>query len=70
MKWYQDAQGNCSSMRIMVMVAVVTGCVVVLTAVVGWLCGVENAVAVAGVGAGLVGLCSLAKAWQKKTEEA
>jgi len=54
----------------MVMVAVVTGCVVVLTAVVGWLCGVENAVAVAGVGAGLVGLCSLAKAWQKKTEEA
>ena len=66
MKWYQDSEGNTSSMRIMAMFSTVTGCIAVVGGVVGMFLGHPESVAIAGVGAGMAGLGEVAKAWQAK----
>jgi hypothetical protein len=64
MKWYHDASGNVSSMRIMAMLSTVTGCAAVASAVVGFFIGNPQAVMLATVGAGMSGLGEISKAWQ------
>lgn len=70
MKWYQDELGNVSSMRIIAMLASVTGCIAVLAGVVGMFAGIAESVPIAGTGAGMAGLGQVSKAWQAKAEAA
>ena len=67
MRWFEDVQGNTSSMRIMAMLSTVTGCIAVLGGVVGMFLGHAESIAIAGVGAGMSGLGEVAKAWQAKS---
>jgi hypothetical protein len=64
MKWYHDATGSISSMRIMAMISTVTGCAAVASAVVGFFLQNPQAVMLATVGAGMAGLGEVSKAWQ------
>jgi len=64
MKWYQDSEGNTSSMRMMAMIATVTGALAVLGGVLGMFLGRPDAAAIAAVGAGMGGVGEVAKAWQ------
>ena len=64
MKWYQDSEGNTSSMRILAMMSNITGCLCVIAAVVGFFLRHPETIALAGIGAGMTGLGELAKAWQ------
>jgi len=66
MKWYQDPEGNTSSMRIMAMMGTITGCIAVLGSVVAMFTGHPNAIALAGIGAGMTGIGEFAKAIQAK----
>lgn len=63
-KWYQDREGGTSSMRIIAMLCVVTGCAAVAAGAVAMFMGIPESVAIAGVGAGMAGLGEVAKAWQ------
>jgi len=65
-KWFEDTQGDVSSMRIMAMLSTVSGCIAVVGGVVGMFLGHPESVAIAGVGAGMAGLGEVAKAWQAK----
>lgn len=64
MKWYQDAQGNTSSMRIMAMLSTCTGVFCVLAGVVAVYLRYPEGVHLVTVGAGMTGLGEVAKAWQ------
>jgi len=66
-KWYQDGEGNTSSMRIVTMLSTVTGCVAVVGGVVGMFLGHPESTVIAGVGGGMTGLGEIAKAWQAKS---
>ena len=63
MKWYQDSEGNTSSMRIMAMIATVTGAGVVIASMVALFLGIEST-GIAGVGAALAVPGEIVKAWQ------
>jgi hypothetical protein len=64
MKWYQDSDGDVSSMRIMAMMSSATGCVCVIAAIVGFFLRHPDTILLAGIGAGMTGLGEVAKAWQ------
>jgi len=80
-RWYQDRDGGTSTMRIITMVSSLTGCVAVaigaLTVIAAmWLTvrGADGmieyarqAIALAGLGAGMTGLGEIAKSWQAKS---
>ena len=66
MKWFQDSDGNTSSMRIMAMMSSITGCLCVIAAVVGFFLRHPDTILLAGVGAGMTGLGEVAKAWQAR----
>lgn len=66
MKWFQDLQGNVSSMRIMAMMSTTVGCLAVVAGVVAMFMGINESIAIAGVGAGMAGLGEIAKAAQAK----
>lgn len=68
MKWYQDGEGNVSSMRIIAMLSGFTGCIAVLAGVAGMFAGIPESVAIAGTGAGMAGLGQVSKAWQSRNE--
>lgn len=66
MKWYQDHEGNTSSMRIAVMLTTITGCATVVAGVVALFLRIPEAIAAIGAGAGMTGLGEVAKAWQAR----
>jgi hypothetical protein len=66
MKWYQDQEGNTSSMRIMAMLSTITGCFAVAAGAVAMFLGYPESVAIAGIGGGMAGLGELAKAMQAR----
>lgn len=66
MKWYEDNDGNVSSMRIVTMISTITGCLAVIGGVVGMFMGHAESVAIAGVGGGMSGVGEIAKAMQAK----
>lgn len=68
-KWYQDDKGNISSLRLIVVPSAILGQLVVISGVVAMFMGFPDGVAIAGIGAGLVGLAEGAKAWQKMGEK-
>ena len=67
-KWYEKAQGNTSTMRIIAMMAAITGCAAVLSGIAAMFLRLPESVAMAGIGAGMTGLGELAKAWQARGE--
>jgi hypothetical protein len=67
MRWYEDKDGNTSSMRIIAMTSTVVGSIVVLSCVVAMFLRIPEAVAIAGVGGAMTGLGEFAKAWQSKS---
>lgn len=66
-RWYQDKDGDTSSMRIIAMMAGVTGCVAVFAYIVGAFTGVMIDVQLAVAGAGMAGIGEVSKAWQAKS---
>ena len=67
-KWYEKSAGNTSAMRIIAMMAAITGCAAVLSGIVAMFLRLPESVAIAGIGAGMTGLGELAKAWQARGE--
>ncbi len=67
-KWYQDNDGNISSLRLIAVPSAILGQLVVIAGVVAMFMGYPDGIAASGVGAGLVGLAEGAKAWQKQSE--
>ena len=68
-KWYERSQGHTSAMRIIAMVCAVTGCLAVLSGVVGMFMRIPESVAIVGAGAGMAGIGEIAKAWQASGEK-
>jgi len=67
MKWYHDKNGKPSTMRIVTMIATITGSVAVIGYLVGAFLGVAVDVQVAVVGGGMAGVGEISKAWQAKS---
>ena len=63
-KWYQDKDGGTSTMRIISMMAAVTGCVGVIFGGVIIVLGFPEGAQLATVSAGMAGLGEISKAWQ------
>ena len=63
-KWYQDQAGGTSTMRIISMMAAVTGCVGVIFGGVIIVMGFPEGAQLATVSAGMAGLGEISKAWQ------
>ena len=63
-KWYQDKDGGTSTMRIISMMAAVTGCVGVIFGGVIIVMGFPEGAQLATVSAGMAGLGEISKAWQ------
>ena len=68
-KWYEKEAGHTSTMRIIVMMSTITGCLAVLAGTVAMFMRIPESVAIAGVGAGMAGLGEISKAWQAKGEK-
>jgi hypothetical protein len=68
MKWYEESEGVVSAMRIMAMIAVCAGVIVCMCGAVGMLLHIPESVAIAGSGAGVIGVAIGAKAYQTKNE--
>ena len=66
MKWYQNKDGDTSSMRIMAMMSAITGCVAVLGSIAAMFLKLDGALALAGIGAGMTCAGEWAKALQAK----
>lgn len=67
-KWYHDHNGDVSSMRIMVIPAAWAGILITLAGAVGVFFGVNDSIALAGVGSGLFTIASGAKSLAKNQE--
>ena len=63
-RWYQDKDGGTSTMRIISMMAAVTGCVGVIFGGVIIVMGFPEGAQLATVSAGMAGLGEISKAWQ------
>ena len=63
-KWYQDKDGGTSAMRLIAMMATVTGCVGVIFGGVIIVIGFPEGAQLATVSAGMAGLGEISKAWQ------
>ena len=63
-RWYQDKDGGTSTMRIISMMAAVTGCVGVIFGGVIIVMGFPEGAQLATVSAGMAGLGEVSKAWQ------
>jgi hypothetical protein len=68
MKWYEQKDGIISSMRIIVMMSAFVGNVVVLAGAVAVFMGKPEGVGLAGIGAGMASVGSVAKAYQARGE--
>jgi sulfate adenylyltransferase subunit 1 (EFTu-like GTPase family) len=68
MGFLTDEKGNKSSMRLAMMLSVVTGCFTVVLSVIGMFLNVDQAVTMATVGAGMVVAAQGWKAMQHKQE--
>jgi len=68
MGYLTDEKGNKSSMRLAMMLSVVTGCFTVVLSVVAMFVGAEQSVPMATIGAGMVVAAQGWKAMQHKQE--
>ena len=66
MKWFQNKEGDTSSMRILAMMSTVTGSVAVLGSIAAMFMKMDGALALAGIGAGMTCAGEWAKALQAK----
>ena len=69
MKWYQDAKGDVSAMRLISVSGAFVGMAGVVAAVVGMFLGLNSAVGMAGILSGLVTTAMTLKWAQKREEE-
>lgn len=69
MKWFQDANGNTSSLRIIAMMIIVLGCCVIVSGVVGFFLKIPESMQLISIGAGLVASAEFAKVFQKSFEK-
>ena len=69
MKWYQDENGNTSSLRIIAMIIIVVGCGVVISGIVGFFLKLPESMQIISVGAGLIASAEFAKVFQKSLEK-
>ena len=67
-KWYEQKEGQTSTIRIIAMLGAITGCIAVLSGVVAMFMNIPESVAIAGVGASMAGVGEVAKAWQARGE--
>lgn len=75
MKWYEyllgfltTDEGQPSLMRLIALAGAIVGGYTIIVAVIGWRAGADNAIAMAGIGAGLFGGGELFKTIQKRIE--
>ena len=68
-KWYQDDEGNTSSLRLIVIPSAIIGQLVVIFGMIALFMNKPDAVGAMGVGVAMVGLAEGAKAWQKVSEK-
>jgi len=68
MKWYQDGKGNTSMMRILSLLAGITGIVISLSGTIAMFLGLANSGTAMTVGAGIIGAALAGKGWQKMSE--
>lgn len=67
-KWYQDKNGDDSSLRMLAIPAGWLGMAVVFAGAVGAFVKMSDAIALCGIGSGLITVALGAKAWQKGKE--
>lgn len=67
-KWYQDDNGNISSIRIITVPATYVGFFVILSGVVAMFLSLKDAGIAMTTGAGMIATAQGAKAWQKRHE--
>jgi hypothetical protein len=68
LKWYQDGQGNTSTMRIIAVLSAVIGSLLAVAGAVALFLGISEGVGLAGIGAGMASAGELSKAWQAQNE--
>jgi len=68
MKWYEESEGNVSTMRILALLAGITGIITVLAGVVAMFIGLGNSGIALSVGAGIITVALGGKALQKMSE--
>lgn len=64
LKWYHDAEGNVSTMRILAVWGAGLGTALIVSGVIAMFLNNAMAVAAMGTGAGLMSIGEAAKAWQ------
>ena len=68
MKWYQDDKGNISAGRIMAVPVVFLGCGVVIASVIAMFQSNPDAIAMGGIGLGMIGAGLGGKSIAKRME--
>ncbi len=68
-KWYEQSEGNISSMRIIAMLCAVTGNIIALAGAVAVFIGKPEGIGLASIGAGMATLGGMTKAYQARGEK-